>query len=137
MLRWLAWGRLHIEGEHGMVKPGKVQAIAIMTLVGGIISVLLALGLALYVLLIGVSTCGVGFIALPLAIYPLIMGIMAILQGAKLLGTDAHTLAPPTTIAIMQIINIIVCDWINLTLGIITLVFLSEPEIKGYFQGKS
>ena len=50
---------------------------------------------------------------------------------------------PPTpafasakTIAIMQIVNIINCDMVTLTLGIITLVFLNDPEVRDHLRSK-
>ena len=36
----------------------------------------------------------------------------------------------------MQIINIINCDMVNLTLGIITLVFLNDPEVRDHLRFK-
>ena len=92
--------------------PGKVQAIGIMTLVGGILALLTCFGIAL----------GTMFIYIPW-IYSLILGIMAIMKGSQMLGSNpAPAFASAKTIAIMQIVNIINCDVINLTLGIITLV---------------
>jgi predicted Zn finger-like uncharacterized protein len=113
--------------RRGVEKPGKVQAIAIMTLIGGILAVLGGLGL----------TLAGGFICClwPGTYYGLVMGIMAIVKGSQLLGENAHRSAPPTTIAVMQIINVINGDFVNLTMGILTLVFLSEPEVKRFFRG--
>ena len=65
------------------------------------------------------------------------MGIMAIVKGSELLGENAHRGAPPTTIAVMQIINAINGDFMNLTLGILTLVFLNEPEVKRFFRRRA
>jgi hypothetical protein len=63
------------------------------------------------------------------------VGIMAIVKGAALLGRDDWRQSPPRTIAIMQIINIINFDVTNCVLGIITLVFLNEPEVRRYYRG--
>ncbi|GEM_PF-2695913 len=103
--------------------PGKVQAIAIMTLVGGIVAVLAAFSIMI----------GTFFIYIPW-IYGFVVGIMAIVKGAKLLGSNARLEMAPKNIAIMQIINIINCDAINLTVGIITLVFLNDPEVRGFYR---
>jgi hypothetical protein len=106
--------------------PGKVQAIGIMTLVGGILALLTCFGIAL----------GTMFIYIPW-IYSLILGIMAIMKGSQMLGSNpAPAFASARTIAIMQIVNIINCDVINLTLGIITLVFLNDPEVKDWLRSK-
>ncbi len=106
-------------------KPSKVQAIAIMTLVGGILATLTAVGIMATIY----GLCWPG------AYYSLVMGIMAIVKGSQLLGDRASAQAPPSGIAIMQIVNIVNCDFVNLTLGIINLVFLSDKEVKDFFKG--
>ena len=123
--------------RRGVEKPGKVQAIAIMTLVGGIMATLVSVGILGYFGLVGVASMGVGLVCClwPGPYYGLVVGIMAIVKGSQLLGENAHRSAPPTTIAVMQIINVINGDFVNLTMGILTLVFLSEPEVKRFFRG--
>ncbi len=106
--------------------PGKVQAIGIMTLVGGILALLTCFGIAL----------GTMFIYIPW-IYSLVLGIMAIMKGSQMLGSNpAPAFASARTIAIMQIVNIINCDVVNLTLGIISLVFLNDPEVKEHLRSQ-
>jgi predicted Zn finger-like uncharacterized protein len=105
-------------------KPEKVQAISIMTLVGGILAVLISAGL--------MATC-IGFVW-PGTYYSLVLGILAIIKGAQLLSDKAYRESPPQATAIMQIINIINLDAINLALGIIVLVFLSDRDVKAYFR---
>jgi predicted Zn finger-like uncharacterized protein len=106
-------------------KLSKVQAIAIMTLVGGILATLTAMGIMATIY----GLCWPG------SYYSLVMGIMAIVKGSQLLGDRASAQAPPSGIAIMQIVNIVNCDFVNLTLGIISLVFLSDQEVKDFFKG--
>jgi len=117
-------------------KPGKVQAIAVMTLVGGILATLASVGLLGYFGLVGVASMGVGLICClwPGPYYGLVVGVLGIVKGSQLLGDNAHRSAPPTAIAVMQIINVVNGDFVNLTLGILTLVFLSEPEVKRFFR---
>jgi predicted Zn finger-like uncharacterized protein len=105
-------------------KNGKVQAVGIMTLVGGILAILWAGGMMITIY----GLCWPG------TYYSLVVGILAIVKGAQLLGDRAADQAPPTGIAVMQIINVINCDFINLTLGIINLVFLGDNEVKRYFR---
>ena len=106
--------------------PGKVQAIGIMTLVGGIMALV-------YCLSWGLATLGFW---IPW-IYSLILGIMAIIKGSQMLGSNpAPAFASARTIAIMQIVNIINCDMVNLTLGIITLVFLNDPEVREHLRSQ-
>jgi hypothetical protein len=109
-------------------KPGKVQAIAIMVLIGGIF----ALITGVTGLIFGAFSC-VGLLW-PGTYYALVLGIMATIRGANLLGDKAYKQVPPQGIGIMMIINIINCDVINLTLGILVLVFLGDAEVKSYFR---
>jgi hypothetical protein len=107
-------------------KPGKVLAIAIMTLVGGIFATILG---AAYM-----ASCFL--MVWPGTYYSLVAGILAIVKGANLLGEQAHEQPPPQGIAIMQIVNIVNGDVVNLVLGIVTLVFLNEPEVRRFFRGR-
>lgn len=106
-------------------KPSKVQAVAVMMLVGGILATLHA---ALFMITI-YGLCWPG------TYYSLVMGIMAITKGSQLSGDRASSQMRPSGIAIMQIVNIVNCDAVNLTLGIINLVFLNDEEVKEYFHG--
>jgi predicted Zn finger-like uncharacterized protein len=118
-------------------KPGKVQAISIMTLIGGFIATLIALGWLAYVGLFAIASMGIGLVCClwPGPYYGLVLGIMAITKGARLLGEKAHLETPPQGIAIMMIVNVINGDFVNLVLGILTLVFLSDEEVKDFFRG--
>jgi hypothetical protein len=105
-------------------KPGKVQAMAIMMLVGGILALLH--GFAWAVSIVGLCWPG--------TYYSFVFGVMAIVKASQLLSERAYRQVPPQATAIMQIINIVALDVINLTMGIINLVFLSDPEVKRYFR---
>jgi hypothetical protein len=110
---------------HGAAeKPQKVQAIGIMMLIGGILALLTGITWA--------ATC-IGLV-IPMTYYSFVLGVMAIVKASKLLGDRAHEERPPQAIAIMQIVNIVSFDIFNLVFGIITLVLLSEPEVKAYFR---
>jgi hypothetical protein len=118
-------------------KPGKVQAISIMMLVGGILAIIgsvISLG---YLGVVGIASMGAGLLCClwPGPYYGLVVGIMATIKGSQLLGDKAHVQPPPKNIAIMQIINIVNLDIPNCVMGIISLVFLSEPEVRRYFRG--
>jgi len=117
-------------------KPGKVQGIGIMVLVGGILATLISVGYLGYFGLAAIATFGIGLLCClwPGPYYGLVVGIMAIVKGARLLGDKAYREPPPQGIAIMMIINIINGDFINLVLGVLVLVFLSDREVKDYFR---
>jgi|TARA_B100001250_G_scaffold401668_1_gene413825 hypothetical protein len=107
-------------------KPGKAQAIAIMTLVGGIMSIFTCIGLALGTMFLWITW-----------VYSLVLGIMAIIKAAKMLSPDPYEgYTSAKTIAIMQIVSIVSCDIINMTMGILSLVFLSDPEVIDWIETK-
>jgi hypothetical protein len=112
------------DGRHDE-KPGKVQAIAIMMLLGGIVALL-------YGLLWAASIVGLCW---PGTYYSFVFGVIAIVKASQLLSEKVRRAAPPQALAIMQIINIVALDVINLTMGIISLVFLSDRDVKRYFRG--
>ena len=118
--------------------PGKLQAIAIMTLVGGIGAIVLAIVFTFFYLpILGLATLGLGCIFIVCPIYSLILGIMAIVKASQMLGSNpAPAYTSAKSIAIMQIINIICCDVLNLIMGIINLIFLNDPEVKEYLRSE-
>jgi len=106
-------------------RPGKVLAISIMTLAGGIIALL---------------GCAFIFLIFPLWIpwiFSLVLGIIATIKGSFMLANKPGFLSIKT-IAIMQIVNAInpLGILFNLPLGIITLVFLNDPKVKNYLRSK-
>jgi predicted Zn finger-like uncharacterized protein len=109
-------------------KPDKVQNIGVMMLISGILGVLLFLGW---------SGGSMGFCCLwPGTYYSLVMGILAIIKGAQLLGDKANQSPAPKSIAIMMIINIINGDIPSLVMGIICLQMLGDPEVEQFFPPK-
>ena len=108
------------------VQPGKLQAVAVMSLVGGIISLIVCATLAATTFFIWITW-----------IYSLVLGIMAIIYGSQMLGKNSvQGFSSAKTIAIMQIISIISCDFVNLTMGIVSLVFLNDEEVKTYLRNR-
>jgi hypothetical protein len=105
-------------------RPGKVQAIGIMSLIGGILAIIVGISSGAFS---GGLCC-----FWPGTYYSIVLGIMAIIRASALLGTNAHLERPPTGIAVMHIINIINGDMINLVLGIIILVFCGDEEVQEY-----
>ena len=98
-----------------------------MMLVGGIYALVHALG--------AVAASGLACCIWPGVYYAIVMGVMAIVTASPLLGDNARLQPPPKSVAIMQIVNIINLDVVNCAMGIISLVFLNEPEVRRYFRG--
>lgn len=121
-------------------KPSKVQAIAIMTLIDGIINCIWGLILAFSLFAGGLSatiaTWGVGFCCMftPfLGLLPLTLGIFEIIYGIKLLGNPPRRFNVQT-LAILQIINVITLAGWSAVIGILNLVFYNEPEVKVFID---
>jgi GYF domain 2 len=105
-------------------KPGQVQAVGIMMLVGGIMGVIVFLTFA--------ATC-VGLVW-PGIYFELVVAILAIVRGANMLNQDDQ--GPPRTLAVLLIICIINLDVINCVLGIVSLVMLNDPQVRDYYRSK-
>ena len=111
-----------LTGPH---KPGKVQAIAILALVNGILNIFWGLGVAgglLWTL-----------VCWPIGAYPIVLGILEIVYAARLLSGNPGPLQPARYLAIMQICAVLFGNVISLVVGILTLVFYDDPEVKSYF----
>jgi hypothetical protein len=117
------------------IKPGKVQAIAIMTLVGGILAILASLALATYVIIFGMISFGLLCVFIVFPIYQLTAGIILTVRGAQMLGKNPQAAySSAKSSAILQIICIICCDVFNLVMGIVSLVNQGDPQARAYMQ---
>ena len=120
---------------HPNVKPGKVQAIAIMTLVGGILAILASLAWAIYVIIFGMISFGLLCVFIVFPIYQLTAGIILTVRGAQMLGKNPQAAySSAKSSAILQIICIICCDVFNLVMGIVSLVNQGDPQVRAYMQ---
>jgi hypothetical protein len=87
-------------------KPGKLQAIAIMTLVMGILNILtgvywLFAGLMMFLV-------GIVFTIVP-ASYLIVLGILEIVNASTLLPHPTKATRPPRYVAVMEIVAILTC----------------------------
>ena len=120
---------------HPNVKPGKVQAIAIMTLVGGILAILASLAWATYVIIFGMLSFGLLCVFIVFPIYQLTAGIILTVRGAQMLGKNPQAAySSAKSSAILQIICIICCDVFNLVMGIVSLVNQGDPQVRAYMR---
>jgi len=116
--------------EHQM-KPGKLQAVGILVLINGILNILSA---GVITLLIVIGTLGIGLLCLPILILPLILGVFEIIYGANLIPEPSRVDRPNQTLAVLEIACILYGNVLSLAVGIISLVFYSDPEVKTYFD---
>lgn len=104
------------------MKPGKLQALAILNLVDGIINLLWGVGLVF-------TIC-----AAPLGIYAIVLGVLEIMRATKILPDPIREVNTSRTLPIMQIVNIISGNVLSLVTGILTLVFNDDPEVQAYYR---
>ena len=110
-------------------KPSKVKAIAIMTLTGGVWSVMVALGLGWGV---AASIC-LACCLIPSTVYSFVSGIMMIVQGVLLLGNHPRRHLQRTRwTASLQIGCLLAADIPNVILGILNHMFLGDDAVKAY-----
>jgi len=103
-------------------KPRQLTTIGTMLLVSGIINLFSAL------------SWFITFIGIPLAIYCLVLGMLEIIYAGKILSDPVVATQPAKYIAVMEIVNIISCNFISLAIGIVSLVLYAEPEVVNYFR---
>jgi hypothetical protein len=111
-------------------KPGKVQAIAIITLINGILNILAGISITFAFVL---STWGFGLICAPITILPSVLGIFEIIGASKLMANPPRKFNVQT-IAILEIIGIIIGNVPSLVIGILNLVFYNDPETRFYID---
>jgi len=116
--------------SYGPERPGLVQAIAIMSLVNGIINILYSLGVTSGIVL---GTLGLGLLCAPITIAPLVLGIFEIIYGINLMAEPPKVTKPNQAIAILEICCIIIGNVPSLVVGILALVFYNDEKVKAYF----
>jgi uncharacterized membrane protein HdeD (DUF308 family) len=108
-------------------KPQKVQIIGILMLISGIINICAGLGYIASLAIIFVCCAPIG--ALPLA-----LGVFEVIYAIRLIGSEQKPVRRQTvqTIAVLEILTILVANPISCIIGIINLILLNDPEVTGY-----
>ncbi len=122
-----------IPNPYGTQKPGKVQTIAIMTLVSGISNIIWMLFVGFSLLLGALASLGITCLFMPIVIPPLVLGVFEIVYAAKLLPNPAKPVQPSQALAIMEIICLLTGNVISVAAGIVALVMYNDPEVREYF----
>ena len=109
-------------------KPGLVTAIALMKLVSGIIN--LFWGFVASATALGTI---IGVICLPITILPTILGVFEIIFAAKLLSAQPQPVQPSTSIAVFEILTVVMGNVFSMVVGILVLIFYNDLTVKDYF----
>lgn len=110
-------------------RPSNINALGIMTIVSGAVNIVASLGLSFTV-----AITLFGLICLPITLLPTILGIFEVLYGTKLLANPPRPVRPSKVIAIFEIITFLFLNVISGVVGILALVFYSDPQTKVYFE---
>lgn len=109
--------------------PGLVKTIAILTLINGIVNIFWGLIATASVVSTIVLACLAVF-----TILPTVLGIFEIIYALKLLNTPPQPVQPSTTIAILEIISVLTGNVFSMVVGILSLVFYNDIQVKEYFS---
>lgn len=109
-------------------KPGLFTAIALMTLVSGIINLFWGFIFSATAL----STL-IGIVCLPITILPTILGIFEIIYAAKLLSTQPEPIQPSQSLAVFEILTFLIGNIFSTVVGILVLIFYNDLTVKQYF----
>lgn len=107
-------------------KPGLVMAIAIMTLVSGIINLIWGPALV-------ISTFGIGLLCAPLIVMNIVVGAFEVAYAVKLLANPPQPVQPSQPIAIWEIACLVTGNVFAMIVGILSLVFYNDLAVKDYF----
>lgn len=110
-------------------RPSLITVIAAMTLASGIGNVIWGI-----VMSQGAISSFIGIVCVPFTILPSVLGIFEIIYAAKLFGTPAQSVRPSTAIATFEIVSVLAGNAFALVVGILSLVFYNDVNVKRYFD---
>lgn len=111
-------------------KPSKVQTMSILVLINGIINILWG---GLLALLIIIGTIGIGLLCAPILILPIVLGVVEVIYALNLMADPPKVGEPSLAIAILEICSILFGNVFGVVVGVISLIFINEDEVKSYF----
>jgi hypothetical protein len=117
-----------------MDRPSRVTVIAVLTLSSGILNFIWSIGLCFAFILLGMGTFLIGCLCLPVALYPLLLGILEVVFAVKLFRRPAPpAIKPAYHIAVMEIIAALLGNIAALIVGVTALIFYNDRSVRGYF----
>jgi hypothetical protein len=114
--------------SHYGESPSLVKTIAVLTLINGIVNIFWGLIATAVVVPTIILACLAIF-----TILPTILGVFEIIYALKLLNNPPQPVQPSTTIAILEILCVLTGNVFSMIVGILSLVFYNDPQVKEYF----
>ncbi len=123
--------------------PAKLQVIAIVQLFMGILEILAAFVIGIYLLImalgLAVETFGIGLVFMPLLIpWPLAFlaaGTLSLVSAVKgLKKKTSYGLS--ATASIFQMLLLLGCDLLGFAAGLTNLILINSDEVKEYFKNR-
>jgi uncharacterized membrane protein (DUF2068 family) len=123
-----------MDSDQATRKPDLVTAIAVMTLISGILNLLWSFGMFVGAVVLGLGTFFVGCICLPFGLYPLALGVAEIVYASRLLRhPPAPNVKPSYAIAVLEIIDMLAGNALALVTGVMALIFYNDPSVRRFF----
>jgi hypothetical protein len=117
-----------IEENIMATKPAKVQTMGVLVLISGILNIAWGGILAL----LGILTI-FGICCAPLLIMPMVLGVFELIYGLNLMADPPRVEEPSQVIAILEICDIFFLNLFGVFVGILSLIFINDEDIKAYF----
>lgn len=111
-------------------QPGLVKTVAVLTLINGIVNIFWGLIATAAVVPTIILACLSVF-----TILPTILGVFEIIYALKLLSNPPQPVQPSNTIAILEILCVLTGNVFSMIVGILSLVFYNDEQVKAYFAG--
>jgi hypothetical protein len=109
-------------------KPAKLQTMAVLVLINGVLNIVWGGILAL----LGVLSL-IGILCAPILLLPMVLGVFELIYALKLLADPPRVTKLSQAIAILEICNFLFLNIFSVVVGVISLIFMNEDEIKDYF----
>lgn len=111
-----------------MTKPAKVQTLAILVLISGILNIVWGGILAL----VGVLSL-IGILCAPILLLPMVLGVFELIYALNLLADPPKINKLSQTIAIFEICDFLFLNIFAVIVGVLSLIFINDDEVKDYF----
>lgn len=113
-------------------RPGKVNAMGIITIISGFINISVGLGYSAAVVF---GTFFIGIVCLPVTLIPVVLGVFEVIYGITILNNKKVT--NTTLIGGFEIGSILWGNVLSAIIGVVVLVLNGDTEVEDYFSSQT